>query len=306
MENKLISNNNENNIENEFSSKIKSCPFCNMYLSLIEYQDHILSHEIDQNENGNLSNNINGYGLQNKNNKIQENKDKDKSPEFLNKFINSANTFFNSIKNNDKINNIINIKNNINGNNNNTPNNSNNQNRTNINIKDSITNINKKIKNNIEPIVSNVTGFFKHLVNSDDSSSSGDESPTIRLPTFRIGRTSNDNFENNRNNNSPIRDRNELFDELISDILFKKEDDDYQEILKYIPSSTIKEPKNPSDNNKCVICLSEFQVGEKESTLPCLHIFHSNCIEKWIIEKKWCPICKYNLNLDSILSNNNY
>ena len=115
MENIINTNNNTNNIGNGFSANIKSCPFCNMYLSFSEYQDHILCHEIDQAENKNLSNNINGYGFQNNNNKIQkESNSQDKSPEFLNIFKNKVNTLLNSIKksnqNNDINNNINTLK----------------------------------------------------------------------------------------------------------------------------------------------------------------------------------------------------
>ena len=301
MENIINTNNNTNNIGNGFSANIKSCPFCNMYLSFSEYQDHILCHEIDQAENKNLSNNINGYGFQNNNNKIQkESNSQDKSPEFLNIFKNKVNTLLNSIKKSNQ-------NNDINNNINNNQNNSNDQNITNNinNIKESLNNINVKIKKNIKPVISKATDFFKNLVNSDSGSSSGDESPTIRLPTLRLRRSSP-----NRNRDNSLRDQEfEILNKLLNDSILnkEKEDENYKEILKYIPSSTINEPKNASDNNnKCVICLSEFQIGEKESTLPCLHIFHSNCIEKWITQKRWCPVCKYNLNLESMLSSNNY
>ena len=59
-------------------------------------------------------------------------------------------------------------------------------------------------------------------------------------------------------------------------------------LMKLLPNSIIEK----KIDNECVICLSGFKIGDKESTLPCLHIFHYKCLKKWIYENKWCPICK--------------
>ncbi|MCE3051576.1 hypothetical protein HAX54_050252 [Datura stramonium] len=46
----------------------------------------------------------------------------------------------------------------------------------------------------------------------------------------------------------------------------------------------------------CAICLSEFQHGEKGRKLEsCKHIFHENCLEKWLMQKDvkaTCPLCR--------------
>jgi len=52
----------------------------------------------------------------------------------------------------------------------------------------------------------------------------------------------------------------------------------------------IKLKKN-NDLNNCIICLSDFVIGEKIRFLPCLHFFHTNCIDNWLKTKKNCPIC---------------
>ena len=66
-----------------------------------------------------------------------------------------------------------------------------------------------------------------------------------------------------------------------------------EELLKYIPTSKIVK----NNDIECMICLSKLKIGDKESTLPCLHIFHFHCIKKWIYQKRWCPICKYNIDI---------
>ena len=46
----------------------------------------------------------------------------------------------------------------------------------------------------------------------------------------------------------------------------------------------------------CVICLESFAAGDRATTLPCLHQFHSGCIESWIAEQPVCPICKHRVD----------
>ena len=286
---------NNNKSENEILSNItKECPYCNIILSSKEYNDHILCHEIDQNENGNLSNNINGFGLKKMNNNTK-----------------SSNVFSGLFQ---KIDNLIKHKNNDNNENKeiNNDNNINNQNNNNKFSLSSLFNRNndsesdsdsysdeEKIGDKFKPIFEKVANFFKRR-DDNDSGSSDDESPSIlrRIPFFRRRSNSENNidYNNNEEDNS---------DDLLNDELFNKNES--KELLKYIPTSVVSKEKKPSDNNsRCIICLSEFQVGEKESTLPCLHIFHSSCIETWINNKQWCPICKYDISLKSLLSKNNY
>lgn len=42
----------------------------------------------------------------------------------------------------------------------------------------------------------------------------------------------------------------------------------------------------------CVICLGEYEVGDKVQNLHCLHKFHQKCISRWIREKHECPTCR--------------
>ena len=45
-------------------------------------------------------------------------------------------------------------------------------------------------------------------------------------------------------------------------------------------------------NSQCIICMEEFEKGEKVNLLPCQHIFHINCIKQWLLKQKTCPFCK--------------
>ncbi len=44
--------------------------------------------------------------------------------------------------------------------------------------------------------------------------------------------------------------------------------------------------------SRCAICLENYQAGERIRTVPCLHSFHSSCIDQWLADRALCPICK--------------
>ncbi|KAH9524387.1 hypothetical protein Btru_054376, partial [Bulinus truncatus] len=46
---------------------------------------------------------------------------------------------------------------------------------------------------------------------------------------------------------------------------------------------------------KCTICLSEFETGEDVRRLPCMHLFHSECVDQWLATNKNCPICRVDI-----------
>ena len=62
----------------------------------------------------------------------------------------------------------------------------------------------------------------------------------------------------------------------------------YKHVKKY---STIKE-------DKCAICLQKYKGVDIIKEFPCKHIFHKNCILKWIKSSNKCPLCKYDIAND--------
>ncbi|TPX37822.1 hypothetical protein SeMB42_g06856 [Synchytrium endobioticum] len=49
------------------------------------------------------------------------------------------------------------------------------------------------------------------------------------------------------------------------------------------------ETENPRN---CIICTTDFEVGEKIRTLSCDHQYHRNCIDNWLFEHTTCPLCR--------------
>ncbi len=51
--------------------------------------------------------------------------------------------------------------------------------------------------------------------------------------------------------------------------------------------------------NDCSICYNELSFDT--ITLPCNHIFHNECMNRWIeLNNNTCPYCRYNLNTERI------
>ena len=73
--------------------------------------------------------------------------------------------------------------------------------------------------------------------------------------------------------------------------------DDYrqpldEEIIDSLPIVKIKDI-NKLDEDKCIICMENFKENDDTISLPCIHIFHSECIKKWLQIQDYCPICKF-------------
>lgn len=71
---------------------------------------------------------------------------------------------------------------------------------------------------------------------------------------------------------------------------------DYPEI-KEIVKKVIDKPEIKTHRffNECVICAEKFTEDDEVKDLPCKHLFHPSCIDKWLEKKKECPICKLKL-----------
>ncbi|CAK0890371.1 unnamed protein product, partial [Prorocentrum cordatum] len=48
-------------------------------------------------------------------------------------------------------------------------------------------------------------------------------------------------------------------------------------------------------DHKCAVCYENYQLGEELKTLPCLHVYHAACIDRWLQSEipgaVSCPVC---------------
>ena len=318
---------NENNKENNLINDEQKCPFCNINISSSIYQDHIYCHQIEQEDNMNNVNNIdNNNNIINENNNnhnniINENNNINNSEKEDDNKSNKILGFFGCIGN--KAKEILNIDEKNNSENNKKEEEPNKITSFFTNIRDTISQqfeTKKDEPNKISSFFSNIQNKITEKIEeikekfNDDSDKVEEERRRKKNYSIQFNSIFGRNRFNNRTNSGYINDNN--IDDLLlrfeeEDNIFNKKkenlfkEEDANEILRYIPNSIIQEEKNKNENNyKCLICLYEFKIGDKVCTLPCLHIFHIDCLKNWIIRNTWCPICKSDCSLDSLLSNN--
>ena len=76
-----------------------------------------------------------------------------------------------------------------------------------------------------------------------------------------------------------------------------------QEILNELPETKIDDvSKLDPEKRNCVICLEDFKNGDNATVLPCIHMFHTPCIQNWLKTQNSCPICKFKLTGENINS----
>ncbi|XP_076323294.1 RING finger protein 11-like [Tachypleus tridentatus] len=59
-------------------------------------------------------------------------------------------------------------------------------------------------------------------------------------------------------------------------------------LIQHIPSGLYDGSKK---NRECVICMGDFVFGDPIRFLPCLHIYHVDCIDDWLMRSFTCPSC---------------
>lgn len=66
------------------------------------------------------------------------------------------------------------------------------------------------------------------------------------------------------------------------------------ECKKKIPSKKYKNVSNTQEE-LCSICFETFSPESRCRNLPCKHIFHKRCIDKWFKENVKCPMCRQDI-----------
>lgn len=68
-------------------------------------------------------------------------------------------------------------------------------------------------------------------------------------------------------------------------------------VVEALGEVTLDHDNLPSSANQCAICLDMILVG-RVTGLPCSHIYHTNCIARWLRKSNLCPLCRFVIPLD--------
>ena len=148
-----------------------------------------------------------------------------------------------------------------------------------------VNNININIINNNGH---NIHKSYRIRENLNNSNSYGDNEDKYSDDEFN-------NEKNSLNENEEIEDyeENEGYDSYDDDNYSDEDHGIDDNTIKTYPVSKIKDISKLTDEKKrCCICLENFKKNDEIMNLPCVHIFHSNCIKKWMKRQDICPICK--------------
>ena len=67
------------------------------------------------------------------------------------------------------------------------------------------------------------------------------------------------------------------------------------EIIIEEPILTIFSNKQTTNFKECVICLEEMVEDQELILIRCSHIYHKECLEKWIYKNSICPLCDFKI-----------
>jgi hypothetical protein len=106
------------------------------------------------------------------------------------------------------------------------------------------------------------------------------------------------NNKNNSYNNNSNNDDLPTYKEIINHKKtnkgnIKNYNDDNIKVIEFSENSEIK-----FEQKECLICIGEFEIGEKLAVLKCNHCYHDLCIKDWIKKVKgvFCPLCQASRN----------
>lgn len=69
-----------------------------------------------------------------------------------------------------------------------------------------------------------------------------------------------------------------------------------EEEIHEIPEFKFNQNQDSSEKKNCVICMEDIEQEENVKLLHCSHLFHSECLNKWLLEKSTCPMCMTSIN----------
>lgn len=62
-----------------------------------------------------------------------------------------------------------------------------------------------------------------------------------------------------------------------------------------LPHKYQKLARSDSGCDRCTICLCDYEEQDEVRRLPCMHLFHKECVDQWLPTNKRCPICRVDI-----------
>ncbi|MFH4980362.1 hypothetical protein AB6A40_007071 [Gnathostoma spinigerum] len=56
-----------------------------------------------------------------------------------------------------------------------------------------------------------------------------------------------------------------------------------------------------TEQERCTVCLMNFETDEQVRSLRCAHLFHVGCIDRWLVYNKKCPVCRLDVDKTEII-----
>ena len=317
----------------------ETCPYCNQLIEKELFSDHLMCHQLQNEEEFNSHNNINPY--RNNNSNSSQNRNQNSNSHNSN---HNSNTNSNNNKDNNIFSKVFDLFGPLNNNNGSNPNNqgilnsligrnphlNNNEHQINNNRNNSNFNRNNNNSGNAEE--GNIFNLLSDGITNVSNAYNNFKELGSQINNIGANLFGNDSPRNNSSNNNPIRPAINILPRNINPVpvrtgaplnirnIFRNgpppiivhgnryrsdrnnnhiNGNDINRIMELLPSTIINEKKE-GENNNCIICLEEFDIGDSVTTLPCVHLFHTDCIKSWLKSQNHCPICKFEITLNSI------
>ncbi|VDN05700.1 unnamed protein product [Thelazia callipaeda] len=72
----------------------------------------------------------------------------------------------------------------------------------------------------------------------------------------------------------------------------------FSTVYRYFKESNVPE----NEQERCTVCLNNFEMNEEVRALRCSHVFHVVCIDRWLVYNKKCPVCRLEMDKTNGLS----